>query len=58
MILLERSSSNDLRFNDRKRPETKPHTWLSGMYNLKVVNNFKEFEKETVFNMMFVLKQN
>jgi len=48
---------NDLRFNDRKRPETKPHNWLSGMYNLKVANNLKkEFEKENSFQYDVCIK--
>jgi len=41
---------NDERFNSRKRSETNPHTWLSGMYNLKICNNLKrEYENENNF---------
>ena len=41
---------NDEKFNARKRPETTPHTWLSGMYNLKKVNELKlKYEKENDF---------
>ena len=49
--------SNDEKFNTRKRPETTPHTWLSGMYNLKKVNELKlEYEKENDFTYDLCLK--
>ena len=48
---------NDLRFNDRKRTETKPHTWLSGMYNLKHANQLKcEYENENNFKYDICIK--
>jgi hypothetical protein len=33
---------NDEKFNQFKRSETTPNTWLSGMYNLKLVNDLKK----------------
>lgn len=33
---------NDEIFNARKRPETKPNTWLSGIYNVKIANDLKK----------------
>ena len=48
---------NDCRFNVRKRPETNPHTWLSGMYNLKIANELKkQFEKENDFTYDICIK--
>ena len=50
--------SNDEKFNARKRPETTPYTWLSGMYNLKKVNELKlKYEKENDFTYDLCLKQ-
>lgn len=47
---------NDEKFT-RKRPETFPHTWLSSMYNMKLVNKLKnEYEKENNFKYDLCIK--
>lgn len=41
----------------RKRSECTPHTWLSGMYNLKISNKLKnEYEKENNFKYDICIK--
>ena len=48
---------NDTKFLERKRAETNPHTWLSGMYNLRLANKFKqEYEKENNFTYDLCIK--
>jgi hypothetical protein len=48
---------DDSKFDRRKRAEATPHTWLSGMYNLKKSNEFKmEYEKENNFTYDLCLK--
>lgn len=49
--------SNDEKFNQFKRPETTPNTWLSGMYNLKLANELKkEYERENDFKYDVCIK--
>lgn len=48
---------NDEKFNQFKRPETTPNTWLSGMYNLKLANNLKkQYEQENNFTYDICIK--
>lgn len=48
---------NDSRFLERKRSETNPHTWLSGMYNVKLANSLKEsYEQENNFTYDICIK--
>ncbi len=48
---------NDSIFDSNKRPETTPHTWLSGIYNVKLCNNLrKEYQNENNFVYDVVIK--
>jgi hypothetical protein len=48
---------NDLIFDDNKRSETTPHTWLSGIYNVKKCNELKkQYENENNFQYDVVIK--
>ena len=48
---------NDEIFSTRKRPETNPNTWLSGIYNVKLSNNLKkEYEIENNFKYDICIK--
>tara|TARA_R100000742_G_C4277548_1_gene99538 strand:+ start:172 stop:900 length:729 start_codon:yes stop_codon:yes gene_type:complete len=48
---------NDEKFNSYKRPESRPHTWLAGMNNLKLANNLKkEYEEENNFTYDICIK--
>lgn len=48
---------NDEIFNQNKRPETTPQTWLSGIYNVKLCNQLKnDYENENSFRYDVVVK--
>lgn len=48
---------NDEIFNNNRRPETTPHTWLSGIYNVKLCNLLrKEYQIENYFTYDVVIK--
>lgn len=48
---------NDQIFNENKRPESTPQTWLSGIYNVKLCNQLKkDYENENNFKYDVVIK--
>lgn len=48
---------NDEIFNQNKRPESTPQTWLSGIYNVKLCNQLKnDYENKNSFRYDVVVK--
>lgn len=55
--LREKICSYENKLCQRKRSETTPHTWMSGIYNVKQANDLKkQYEFENNFNYDVVIK--